>query len=47
VPGDDPDEFWRGQPFLSRRMYVDGSSWLIQYALNRIEERIHGDENEG
>lgn len=40
IPGDDPDEVCRGQPFVSRRLYVDGSSWLYGYALDAIRGRL-------
>ena len=40
VPGDDPAEVCAGKPFVSRRLYVDGSSWLYGYALDMIEDRI-------
>lgn len=40
IPGDDPDEVAQGRPFVSRRLYVDGSSWLYGYALNIIEGRL-------
>jgi hypothetical protein len=43
IPGDDPDQVCEGRPFKSRRLYVDGSSWLYGYALNRIEERTKGE----
>lgn len=37
VPGDDPDNFFLSKPFESRRMYVDGSSWLWRYAIGTFE----------
>ena len=40
IPGDDPAEFFRSEPFRSRRMYVDGSSWLYKYAIGMIVERL-------
>lgn len=42
VPGDDPDEVCAGIPFTSRRLYVDGSSWLYGYAIDAIQDRILG-----
>ena len=42
IPGDDPATVIKGKPFVSRRLYVDGSSWLYGYALNRIEDHIRG-----
>lgn len=36
IPGDDPDEVCLGKPFTSRRLYVDGTSWLYGYALGFI-----------
>lgn len=44
VPGDDPDLFCQGKPFGSRRMYVDGSSWLYGYALAQIKSRINKED---
>lgn len=34
IPGDDPDVTCSSTPFESRRLYVDGSSWLYKYALS-------------
>lgn len=36
IPGDDPDTVVRGKPLVSRRLYVNGSSWLYGYAINRF-----------
>lgn len=33
IPGDDPDVVCEGRPFKSRRLYVDGSSWLYGFAV--------------
>ncbi len=44
VPGDDPAQVTASKPFVSRRLYVDGSSWLYGYALNAIERCISGEE---
>ena len=38
IPGDDPEIVSAGKPFVSRRLYVDGSSWLYGYALNRFSD---------
>jgi hypothetical protein len=44
IPGDDYIEVCAGVPFRSRRLYVDGSSWLYGFALDAIERRIKGEE---
>lgn len=46
IPGDEPDEVAKGQPFVSRRLYVDGSSWLYGYACNRIAEKLSLDDDD-
>lgn len=40
IPGDDPEEVRAGVPFVSRRLYVDGSSYWYGFALNIIESRM-------
>jgi hypothetical protein len=40
IPGIDPEVVRRGEPWVSPRLYVDGSSWLYGFALNRIVEHI-------
>lgn len=37
MPGDDPDRTRRSEPWVSYRLYVDGSSWLWGYALNMVD----------
>lgn len=36
MPGCDPDLMQRGEPLVSPRLYVDGSSWLWQYAIGFV-----------
>lgn len=36
IPGDDPATVTGGRPFAARRLYVNGSSWLYGYAINRF-----------
>lgn len=38
VPGDDPAEFFKSEPWVSARMYVDGNSWLWKYAEGFIAD---------
>jgi hypothetical protein len=45
VPGDDPNEVTESRPFSSRRLYVDGSSWLYCYALNAVRRWVDGDND--
>lgn len=45
IPGDDPDQVCANTPWVSRRLYVEGSSWLYGYALNAIERQLSGEEN--
>lgn len=40
VPGDPPEEFLASIPFTSRRMYVDGSSWLYKYGIGIMAEAL-------
>jgi hypothetical protein len=40
IPGDDPEEVMKGEPFVSRRLYVDGSSWLFGFAIGIIADRF-------
>lgn len=45
VPGEDPAVFFLSRPFTSRRMYVDGSSWLWGFAIGAINRRLgRGDD---
>lgn len=46
VPGDDPEEFLSSVPWVSRRMYVDGSSWLYQYGLDIMRSALSGEGEE-
>lgn len=45
MPGCDPDITQAGTPWVSPRMYVDGSSWLWQFALNVIGRDDNADED--
>lgn len=38
IPGDDPDTVRKGEAWVSRRLYVNGSSWLYGFALNRFSD---------
>lgn len=40
VPGDNPEEVMQSTPFTSRRLYVDGSSWLFGYAMGIIADSL-------
>lgn len=40
IPGDNPEEVMRGEPWVSRRLYVDGSSWLWGYAVGIVADRF-------
>lgn len=40
IPGDDPDTVCEGTPFKSRRLYVDGSSWLYGFAVDRAADHL-------
>lgn len=40
IPGDDPDVVCEGRPFKSRRLYVDGSSWLYGFAVSRLADYL-------
>ena len=40
IPGADPDQVAKGRPFESRRLYVDGSSWMYGLALSIIADRL-------
>lgn len=42
MPGCDPDITLRGQPWVSPRLYVNGSSWLYGFALNRFDDDEDG-----
>ena len=44
IPGDDPEVVCEGRPWVSRRLYVEGSSWLYGYALNAIERQFTGED---
>jgi len=46
IPGDDPETVCEGRPFKSRRLYVEGSSWLYGYALNHISEGLGLEEGQ-
>lgn len=45
IPGDDPDEVCIGKPWVSRRLYVEGSSWLFGYAMQFIKENLGLEED--
>lgn len=45
APGDDPDETVLSKPFKSRRLYVDGSSWLFKYAVSALLAIFEKGEN--
>ena len=45
IPGDDPETVCQGKPWVSRRLYVEGSSWLYGYAMDAIERQLSGEEN--
>ncbi len=40
IPGDDPATVEEGMPFKSRRLYVDGSSWLYGFAIGFIASGV-------
>lgn len=40
IPGDDPDEVCMGKPWVSRRLYVEGASWLFGTAMQFIKENL-------
>lgn len=40
IPGDEPEQVLKGEPWKSRRLYVDGSSWLCGYAYGIIADRF-------
>lgn len=40
IPGDAPEITLKSVPFESRRLYVDGSSWLYGYAVDVIKDRL-------
>ena len=40
IPGDDPETVCAGKPFVSRRLYVEGNSWLYGYALNSLARKL-------
>lgn len=44
IPGIDPEIVVKGQPFVSPRLYVNGSSWLYGYALGFINRDLTGEE---
>lgn len=46
VPGDDPDVVCQGRPWVSRRLYVEGSSWLYGYAMGFIARALGCEEEE-
>lgn len=45
IPGDDPEQVMKGEPWVSRRLYVDGSSWLWGFAVGIIEDRLKEPQN--
>lgn len=40
VPGIEPNVIEQGEPWVSPRLYVDGSSWLWGYALDIVDDRF-------
>ena len=46
VPGDDPEIFLKSKPWVSRRMYVDGNSWLYGYGLGIMQDRLERGEDQ-
>jgi hypothetical protein len=40
IPGIGPETVIKGEPWVSPRLYVNGSSWLYGFALDRIWETI-------
>lgn len=44
IPGDDPEQVMKSEPWVSRRLYVDGSSWLWDYAVGIVSDRLKGEE---
>lgn len=45
IPGIDSEIVLRGEPWVSPRLYVDGSSWLIGYAYGFINRDLGLDED--
>lgn len=41
IPGDDPDTVCAGTPWVSRRLYVNGSSWLYGFAVGFIQDYLN------
>lgn len=46
IPGDEPEQVMKGEPFESRRLYVDGSSWLYGYAVSFISDALLGEQDD-
>jgi len=44
IPGVNPDVFVKGIPFKSPRCYINGSSWLYNYAISVAQEELTGNE---
>lgn len=40
VPGFDPETTQKGEPWVSPRLYVDGSSWLWGLALGMADDKL-------
>lgn len=45
VPGVDPDLVQLGKPWVSPRVYVDGSSWLWGFGLGCAHEYLTGESD--
>lgn len=45
MPGCHPATTRRGKPWVSQRLYVDGSSWLWPFALNILDTDDPDDED--
>ena len=46
IPGDEPETTRKGEPWVSKRLYVDGSSWLWGFALSIISNDDDDDGDE-
>jgi hypothetical protein len=43
IPGEKSEIFLEGEPFKSRRCYVNGSSWLFGYGLGSARDKLIGE----
>lgn len=46
IPGCDPERTQKGEPWVSPRLYVDGSSWLWGYALGFVTDHFEEYQNQ-